>query len=54
MQPMYKTPDQIARSLRAFRNAHRLGLVRYVSILPAQVAFERPGQKFLPGEAGIQ
>ena len=29
---MHKTPKQIARSLRAFRNAHRLGLLRSVSI----------------------
>jgi len=37
---MYKTPDQIARSLRAFRNFHRLGLVRYVHILPGRISCE--------------
>jgi hypothetical protein len=31
---MHKTPTQIARSLRAFRNAHRLGLLRSVCISP--------------------
>jgi hypothetical protein len=31
---MHKSPSQIARSLRAFRNAHRLGLLRGVRILP--------------------
>jgi hypothetical protein len=31
---MQKRPAQIARSLRAFRNAHRLGLLRYVRIVP--------------------
>ena len=31
---MQKMPKQIARSLRAFRNAHRLGLLRCVRILP--------------------
>lgn len=30
---MHKSPNQIARSLRAFRNAHRLGLLRSVHIL---------------------
>jgi hypothetical protein len=30
---MHKTPAQIARSLRAFRNAHRLGLVRHVRVV---------------------
>ena len=29
---MHKTPAQIARSLRAFRNAYRLGLLRSVRI----------------------
>jgi hypothetical protein len=33
-RPMHKSPSQIARSLRAFRNAHRLGLLRGVRILP--------------------
>ena len=36
--PMHKTPAQIARSLRAFRNAHRLGLLRSVRILPGRDA----------------
>jgi len=31
---MHKSPSQIARSLRAFRNAQRLGLLRGVRILP--------------------
>ena len=31
---MHKAPKDIARSLRAFRNAHRLGLLHYVRILP--------------------
>jgi hypothetical protein len=31
---MQKRPAQIARSLRAFRNAHRLRLLRYVRIAP--------------------
>jgi hypothetical protein len=29
---MHRSPNQIARSLRAFRNAHRLGLLRSVRI----------------------
>lgn len=29
---MHKSPNQIARTLRAFRNAHRLGLLRSVRI----------------------
>jgi hypothetical protein len=33
---MHKTPKQIARSLRAFRNAQRLGLLRGVRILPGR------------------
>ncbi len=37
---MHKTPAQIARSLRAFRNAHRLGLLRSVRILPGPDACE--------------
>ena len=31
---MHKSPSQIARSLRAFRSAHRLGLLHGVRILP--------------------
>jgi len=31
---MNKTPRQIARSLRAFRNVYRLGLLHCVRILP--------------------
>jgi hypothetical protein len=37
---MHKTPKQIARSLRAFRNAHRLGLLRSVRISPGPDACE--------------
>jgi hypothetical protein len=37
---MHKTPKQIARSLRAFRNAHRLGLLGSVHISPGPVACE--------------
>lgn len=37
---MHKTPKDIARSLRAFRNAHRLGLLRCVRILPGKRACE--------------
>jgi hypothetical protein len=33
-RPMHESPSQIARSLRAFRNEHRLGLLRGVRILP--------------------
>jgi hypothetical protein len=33
-RPMHKSPSQIARSQRAFRNAHRLGLLHGVRILP--------------------
>jgi len=35
---MHKTPKEIARSLRAFRNAHGLGLLRCVRILPGEHA----------------
>jgi len=37
---MHKTPKQIARTLRAFRNAHRLGLLRSVRISPGPNACE--------------
>ena len=37
---MHKTPKHVARSLRAFRNAHRLGLLRSVRILPGSDACE--------------
>jgi len=37
---MHKTPKDIARSLRAFRNAHRLGLLRSVRISPGKNACE--------------
>jgi hypothetical protein len=37
---MHKTPRQIARSLRAFRNAYRLGLLRHVRITPGRGACE--------------
>jgi hypothetical protein len=35
---MHKTPKQIARSLRGFQDAHRLGLLRSVRISPGPVA----------------
>ena len=35
---MHKTPVQIARSLRAFRNAHRLELLRSVCVSPGRRA----------------
>jgi hypothetical protein len=35
---MRKTPAQIPRSLRAFRNAHRLGLLRSVRVSPGPCA----------------
>lgn len=37
---MHKAPKDIARSLRAFRNAHRLGLLRCVRISPGEHACE--------------
>ena len=37
---MRKTPSQIARSIRALRNAQRLGLLRAVRILPGRDACE--------------
>jgi hypothetical protein len=37
---MHNTPKDIARSLRAFRNAHRLGLLRCVRISPGEHACE--------------
>jgi hypothetical protein len=38
--PMHRSPSQIARALRALRNAHRLGLLRGVRILPGRDACE--------------
>jgi hypothetical protein len=35
---MHKSPKEIARSLRAFRNAHRLNLLRCVRIAPGDAA----------------
>jgi hypothetical protein len=35
---MHKSPSQIARALRALRNAHRRGLLRGVRILPGRDA----------------
>jgi hypothetical protein len=35
---MHKTPAQIARTLRAFRNAHRLELLRSVCVSPGRRA----------------
>ena len=43
---MHKAPKQIARSLRAFRNAHRLGLVRGVRVLPGREACEEVLKQF--------
>ena len=37
---MHKAPKQIAHSLRALRNAHRLGLLRSVRISPGPNACE--------------
>ena len=37
---MHRSPSQIARALRALRNAHRLGLLRGVRILPGRGACE--------------
>ena len=35
---MHKSPKEIARSLRAFRNAHRLNLLRCIRIAPGDGA----------------
>ena len=43
---MHKTPAQIARSLRAFRNAHRMGLLRSVRISPGPDACEAARSQF--------
>jgi hypothetical protein len=37
---MHKNPRQVARSLRAFRSAQRLGLLRHVCISPGPGACE--------------
>ena len=37
---MHKTPKDIARSLRAFKNAHKLGLLRGVRIVPGHKGCE--------------
>jgi hypothetical protein len=37
---MHKTPKDIARSLRAFRSAHQLGLLQCVRISPGRRACE--------------
>jgi hypothetical protein len=37
---MRKTPSQIARALRALKNAQRLGLLRAVRVLPGRDACE--------------
>ena len=39
-RPMHRSPSQIVRALRALRNAHRLGLLRGVRILPGRDACE--------------
>jgi hypothetical protein len=51
---MHKTPSQIARALRALRNAHRLGLLRGVRVLPGRDACEAVLAQFgseYPGNA---
>jgi len=54
MRPIHNSPRQIAQALRALRNAHKLGLLRAVRILPgpkpceavvAQFGTEYPGNK---------
>ncbi len=35
---MHKTPKQIARSLRAFKRAHKLGLLHHVYVIPGASA----------------
>ena len=56
MRPTHKSPRQIARALRAFRYAHKLGLLRCVRILPGPkpceavvgqfgIGMEYPGNK---------
>ena len=37
---MHKTPKDIARSLRAFKRAHKLGLLHHVCIVPGASACE--------------
>ena len=37
---MRKTPSQVARSIRALKNAQRLGLLRGVRILPGRNAYD--------------
>jgi hypothetical protein len=37
---MHKAPKDIARSLRAFKKAHRLGLLHHVCIVPGRSACE--------------
>jgi hypothetical protein len=50
---MHKAPTQIARSLRAFRNAQRLGLLRSVRISPGahpcQAARSQTGVEYMCG-----
>jgi hypothetical protein len=43
---MHKSPSQIARSLRSLQNAHRLGLLRGVRILPGRNACEAVLEQF--------
>ena len=37
---MHKTPKEIARSLRALKRAHKLGLLHHVRITPGESACE--------------
>jgi hypothetical protein len=40
LRTMHKTPKDIARSLRAFKRAHKLGLLHHVGIVPGAAACE--------------
>ena len=44
--PMKKAPSQMARALRAFKNAHRLGLLRGVFVLPGSNACDAAIEQF--------
>ena len=43
---MKKAPSQIARALRALKNAHRLGLLRGVFVLPGRNACDAAIEQF--------
>jgi hypothetical protein len=40
LRTMHKTPKDIARSLRAFKRPHKLGLLHHVGIVPGAAACE--------------